>query len=180
MVTSGTMTNRVDRLTARGLRRSGGAPRRPPRRARGADRRRGKAAVDADDGGPASRRSASLLLSTGPGLTRLSLFCRATAARSCCPSTAIPEHSSLTGEFGRDYPVKSPPGWGSSTAGRQPMTRAPTTGPVARRTARHSPSALSATLRSTASDSDVDQEGAGRARAGDQRPERAVFQTRLQ
>ena len=34
------------------------------------------------------------------------------------------------------------------------MTRAPNTGPVARRTARHSPSALMATLRSTAADSE--------------------------
>ena len=60
------------------------------------------------------------------------------------------------------------------------MTRAPATGPLARRTARQSPSALRAMLRSTAADSRVHQEGAGRSRTGNHRPEGPVLQTGLQ
>ena len=66
MVTSGTMTNRVDRLTARGLRGAVPRPRRPPRRAGPADAR-GPAGRRRGLRGAARRRARADRRPPGPG-----------------------------------------------------------------------------------------------------------------
>ena len=58
----------------------------------------------------------------------------------------------------------------------QPTTRAPTTGPVARRTLRATPSALSATLRSTASSSSSTRNAQVGPGPGDDRADRAQLE----
>ena len=70
LVTSGTMTNRVDRLAARGLRRAAPRPRRPPRGAscgspRGQGRRRRRVRGAAGRRGRPARRPAATASASG-------------------------------------------------------------------------------------------------------------------